>query len=156
MMSFRTSAREELLRAVRLDGARKPRERMHVGGAAQGDAFVLGKRPDGIPFPLHHRLQPRMHVVDGPVVALPVLHPLEVRNGDTARVRQDVRKNDDVPGLEDLVGLGRERAIGKFENDASLYAGSIAFMDHVLQRRRNEQFAVDRNEIVGRKSGDAI
>ena len=85
----------------------EPRECVHVGGAAQGDALVLGEIPDSVPFPLHHRLQSCMYVLDGPIVILPVLHPLEVRDGDAARVRQDVRQDNDV-----LVGqdFGRPRA----------------------------------------------
>ena len=57
---------------------------------------------------------------------------------------------------QDFVGLGRERAVGEFENDASLHTGSIALMDHVLQGGRNEQLAIDRNEIVGGKCGDSV
>ena len=65
-------------------------------------------------------------------------------------------RTDDVPGLEDFVGLGRDRAVGEFEDDAGLHAGGVALVDHVLQGGRNEQLAIDRDEIVGGKSGDAV
>ncbi len=49
-----------MLRALRFNGLRKPRERVHISGAAQGNAFLLGERPDRVSFLLHPCLQPRM------------------------------------------------------------------------------------------------
>src|SRR5262249_44529493 len=46
-----------------------------------------------------------------------VLHPLEVRDGDAAGVREDVGKNDDTSLREDRVSGDRGRAVRALDDD---------------------------------------
>ncbi len=72
------------------------------------------------------------------------------------RICQDVRENDDVLGVEDFISFGGYRRVGEFEDDVSLYACGISCVNHVLQGGQNEQLAVDRNKLVGRKRADSV
>ena len=85
------SACEELLRPVRLDRTRETGKCVDIGRSSEGQAALPSQAPDGVALALHRRLQARVHVVDRPVVALPILNPFEVRDGDTTRIRQNIR-----------------------------------------------------------------
>ena len=87
-----------------------------------------------------------MDLLDLPVEALAVLHPFEIGDGHTARVGQDVGQNHDALLLKDGISLRGHRAVGEFEHDPRLDAVGIGDVDHVLQRRRHQDVAVDAHQ----------
>ena len=77
------------------------------------------------------------------MIAVEVLHPLEVADGHAAGVAQDVRDHED-PALEHLlVGLGGRRAVGGLGDDSGLDVPGIPGSDLVLEGGRDQDVAVD-------------
>ena len=73
----------------------------------------------------HLRLEPLVHFLLGPEVAVAVLHPLEVRHGDAAGVGQDVGHHEHAALVQDLVRLGRGRAVGAFDDQLGLDVADV-------------------------------
>ena len=71
-----------------------------------------------------------------PVVAVEVLHPLEVADRHAAGVAQDVGDQEDAAPEEDLVRLGRRRAVGGLGDDLGLDPLGVVGRDLVLERGR--------------------
>ena len=77
-----------------------------------------------------------------PLVLVKVLRPLEVRHDHAAGVHQDVRKNVDAPVVEDLIGLGCQRMIGRFDDNGGPDAGCVVTVYHAVDRGRDQEIAV--------------
>ena len=81
------------------------------GGLAQRDVLVLGDRVDATEGVAHLVGQLAPDLVAIPEQPAEVLHPLEVRDGDAAGIRENVRQDGDAALAEDLVGLDRRRTV---------------------------------------------
>ena len=64
-------------------------------------------------------LQPILDVCRAPEKSLKILHPFEVRDDDTAGVREDIGDHEDAFVCEDAVSLQRRRAIRPFRQDSA-------------------------------------
>ena len=70
----------------------------------------------------HDLVQLAVDHVLAPVVAVQVLDPLEVADGDATGVAQDVGDHEDAAAEQDLVRLRRRRAVGGLGDDLGLDA----------------------------------
>ena len=97
---------------------------------------------------LHHYLfEPRVDRRFAPEEVLEVLHPLEVAHGDSAGVAKDVGDEEDALVEKDAVGLGACRPVRSLRDDLRLDPRGIVLTDLVLDRRRNEDVAVELEEL---------
>src|SRR5580658_6424518 len=109
-----------------------------VGGGSVVD-FALGRDlVDRLVGVDHHALQPVVDLAEGPEVPLDVLRPLEVADGDAARVREDVGQHGDLLLEEDLVRLGERGAVRGLGNDLRLHLVRILGRQYVLEGGRHE------------------
>ena len=76
-----------------------------------------------------------------PEQATEVLHPLEVRDGDAAGVREDVRQHEDAALGEDRVRLDRGRAVGALRDESRMDAAGVVLGHLILARRQHEDVA---------------
>jgi len=76
-----------------------------------------GVGDDAFPSDLHPLVQALVDLLNRPPIGLVRLHPLEVANDDAAGIGQDVRDDENVGLLEDLVGLCRRRAVSAIDDD---------------------------------------
>src|SRR5581483_10937521 len=94
--------------------------------ADPGDERRLAKRqpsllvelPDPLEGVAELVLEPGADLVTAPEQAAEVLYPLEVRDGDAARVRQHVRQHRDAARGEDRVRLERRRPVRALGDEA--------------------------------------
>ena len=95
----------------------------------------------------HDDLELLVDLVLGPVVAVEVLHPLEVADGHAAGVAQDVRDHEHAVVVQDLVGLGGRRAVGGLGDDLGLDPVRVGDGDLVLERGRDQDVALGLEEL---------
>src|SRR5579859_4270697 len=79
--------------------------------APQGHSLALGQIPDTVKCVAHLLGEPLADLLTAPEKPAEVLHPFEVRDGYAARVREDVREDDDPALGEDRIGLDGRRAV---------------------------------------------
>ncbi len=90
----------------------------------------------------HYPLQTVVDVVLIPEKFLQVLNPLEVGDGDTASIGEDVGDHQDAPLMKNGIGVGSGGAVGSFGHDARLDAVGILQGDLVLQGGGNQDVAL--------------
>src|SRR5215208_390804 len=90
--------------APHLQGGRDLADRSDERPAPQAHPLLLVQRPDALECVAELVVQPGADLVAVPEQAPEVLHPLEVRDGYAARVREHVREYDDPAVGEDPVG----------------------------------------------------
>ena len=108
-------------------------------------SWLLTKR---CPLTSHHLLEAAIHDLFCPEVAHAVLHPLEVGDRHAAGVGEDVGHDEDAFRLENLVGIGRGRAVGTLDDDLGLNARSVGRGDLVLGRGGHQQIAVEFEQLL--------
>src|ERR1700737_5007842 len=86
------------------------RDGLHVRGHAHVELALQLCLQHLAERPRHDGFQLLVHLVLGPEERLQVLHPLEIRDGHTARVGEDIRDQEDVALAKDRVGLGGGRS----------------------------------------------
>src|SRR5580765_7456083 len=96
---------------------RHPLDRLQRRADAEVDAVLLGHGHDLVERLDHDPLESLVDGVLIPEVAAAVLHPFEVADRDAARVRQDIRDEEDPLLLENLVGVRRRGAVGTLADD---------------------------------------
>src|SRR6185437_13583964 len=89
---------------------------------------------------VHHRF--------GPIIALAVLHPLEVRNRNAAGVGQNVRDHKDLFVFEYLIRQRRCGAVRAFAKDLATNAIGVHRGDDVFRRRGHQDFAFEEHGFV--------
>src|SRR5918999_2326976 len=99
------------------------------------------------------RSQTRANLVARPEETAQVLHPLEVRDGDAAGVREDVRQHDDAALLEDAVRLDRCRTVRAFRDQLRLDTAGVLGGDLILAGREHQD-AARKLEQLGIRDGD--
>ena len=93
----------------------------------------------------------RVHLVLLPEVLLQALHPLEVRDDNAAGIREHVREDEHAAVLEDVVG-GRGRGpVRTLDDDRRLDLVRVVRGDHLLERARREDVAVEHDELLVRQ-----
>ena len=122
----RTAAVASAPRALRVQAA----HRGGVGDALDGQQVGGGAHVDRLPCAAsssvssegldHDLLELLVDLASLQKSRLQVLDPLEVADRDAAGVAQDVRDQEDAALVEDLVGLGRRRAVGGLGDDLGL------------------------------------
>src|SRR5205823_807617 len=115
----------------------------HVSAGAHVYVAVGGGLVHVLEGALHDALQLLVDFVLGPVVALDILRPLEIGYGHAAGVRQNVGEDHDALLEQDMVGLGRGRAVGGLGDHLGLNATGVAAGDHTLQRGGHQDVALD-------------
>ena len=79
---------------------------------------------------------------------LPVLNPFKPARRHATGVGEDVGENDDATGIEDGVGLGRDRGVGRLDDDRGLDRGGVGGGEDAPERCRNENVAVGGEELL--------
>src|SRR5690606_14826533 len=93
-----------------------PAYREHVRGSAKIHCMPL-RQLFHLGEPLRHALaQAIVHHVFRPEVTAAVLHPLEVRNGYSARICEDVRDNENALVVENGIRSCSSGAVGGFHD----------------------------------------
>src|SRR5262252_779320 len=75
----------------------------HVGRGPHRNPALLRDADDVREGPPHDGLELLVHLVLGPEVTRQILHPLEVGDGDAARVRENVWNQEDTILVKDRV-----------------------------------------------------
>src|SRR5438309_6182367 len=141
------SARRLGVYASRERGLGDPADRNHVRGRAHVD-LVLLRHLEHVVEGLHHDLfQARVDRGLAPEEVLQILHPLEVTHGHAAGVAEDVRDEEHALLVENPIGFGRGGSVRGLGDDLRLYARGVVFADLVLDRRRDEDVAVELQEL---------
>jgi hypothetical protein len=126
----------------------------HLGGGPQRHLPVAGQLADLVVRRRHEPLEPVVDLVLGPEVRLQVLHPLEVRHGDAARVGQHVGDHAHAVALEHRVGVGGRRAVGALDDEARPDPVGVALVDDALEGGRDEHVDVELEQLgVGDRVG---
>ena len=84
----------------------------------------------------------------GPEERLQVLHPLEVGDGDAARVGEDVGHEEDAPLAKDRVGFGRRRSVRALDDELRLDVTRVARGQLVADRCGHEKIAIDGEQLL--------
>src|SRR5207249_6602487 len=79
-----------------------------------------------------------------------VLHPLEIRHGHAAAVGEDVRDYEDASLVQDVVRLGRRRAVRPFRDDLPLDPGGVIRRQDAFQGARGDDVDREFQEIFVR------
>lgn len=94
---------------------------MHAGKSAGHDFFEFG-----------------VYFVKVPAVAVEVLRPFEVADGDAAGVGENVGNDDGAFLVEYVVRFGSGWPVRKFENDVGVYFVRVVFVNDVFKRGGGE------------------
>ena len=90
----------------------------------------------------HDLLEPIVDDAFRPEVALPVLDPFEVGDGDAAGVGQDVGHDKDAALEKDVVGGRRSGTVRSFDQDPRPDARRVLAVDDAFYRRGQQDFAI--------------
>ena len=112
-----------------------------IGGGPHVDILFLLHLPDQGGLGSQELAQFRMHLLDRPVITGAVLGPFEIGDHDAAGIGQDVGNDEDVPGVQHIVGKGRHRSVGQLQDDFRLDLLGVLGGDLVFQGGRDQQFA---------------
>src|ERR1044072_7334239 len=139
--------------ALRVEATRGRRlcdapDREGIGGLAHRQRALLVRPPGLGERAGDDVVQLRVDLGLLPEVLLESLHPLEVRDDDAACVREHVREDEDPPIVEDLVGLGSDRAVRALADDSRSDLVGVLSGDHRLESARREDVAVDEQELL--------
>ena len=81
-----------------------------------------------------------------------ILQPFEVRDGDAARIGEDIRNDHDAFLSEHVIGVGRGRSVGAFQDDLRFDPCRVLACEHVFERGRDEDVALELERIRGSKN----
>src|SRR5713101_739229 len=132
----------DLLRFGNPSHAQNPRRRSHIDLPFPRDGQDLFEG-------LHH--DSLQVLIDDPLVpeeGLKILHPFEVGNGHPSGVAQNVGGDEDPVLVKDLARARRGGAVGGLSHDFGPYSGGILERDLILERRRNENFALQLQQML--------
>ena len=91
----------------------------------------------------------QVDVVLVPEQVILVLHPFEVRHRHAAGIAEDVRDQEHALLVEDAVRFRRHRAVGRLGDDPRVNRVRIGRGDGVLERRRDQDFALEGQQLLG-------
>ncbi len=97
---------------------------------------------------LHNITQPFVNLLLAPRERLQSLHPLKVRNGDPAGVGKNVRQHQDSTIEQDRVRAWRGGTICGLSDDLRLNQWGVAFGDLTLQGCRNQNLAINLENLL--------
>src|SRR5579864_3032649 len=115
-MSTGPAPRSRVQAAEPVDGGH-PLDRHHVGRDPEVHPVALRHGGHVLERMHHDALEPLVHGLLVPEVAAPVLHPLEVADGDAAGVGEDVGDYEDALLVEDTIGSGAGGPVGALADD---------------------------------------
>src|SRR5207245_134743 len=90
---------------------------------------------------IHNVKEALVHFALPPEEALPVLHPFEIADGDSAGVAENVRHGENALGIDNRVGLPGGGAIGALAENLRLHLIGILLGDLVFDGRGDGDFA---------------
>src|SRR5450830_806869 len=137
--------------AADLDGLTDTLDCNHVSGHPHRDlvCLVLGVHiVDTVECLGHDTVKLLVDFLLRPVVTVVVLNPLEVGDGDTAGVAQNVRNDKSTILLKNLVCIRVDATIGKFHDDLRLDVLCIVLEDSVLESCRYIDVDVQRAQLL--------
>jgi hypothetical protein len=114
-----------------------------------GGPVPLGIGPDPRERTDQDLVEPRVDLLLGPEEAREVLHPLEVRHGDAAGVRDHVGHHRDAAVAQDQVCLGQGRAVGALQDHPRAQVTRALRGQHAFQRGRDQHVGLDLPERLG-------
>ena len=117
--------------------------------------MLFGGVVDGMEGAGHDQPQPVVDLLLGPGEGLQRLHPLEVGDGDAAGVGENVGKNQDAAVEQDRVGLGQGRSVRRLGDQAGPDPRRIGGVDLRLQRRRDQDVAIELEQRSSFETGSA-
>jgi hypothetical protein len=79
---------------------------------------------------------------------LEVLDPLEVGDHHAARIGEHVGHDEDALVVEDLIRLRGGRAVRAFDHHPALHPVGVLLVDHPAERSRDEDVALERDQVV--------
>ena len=116
--------------------------RHRIRRASQTELSYLGEIPNFVECFAHNFLQPSVYLVESPAETLPVLHPLEVTNGNAACVGQHVRNNLDTFFLDNRIRVAEDRPVCHFDDIPCLDGACVFLSDHPFERCRDQDIDV--------------
>src|SRR5258708_9456961 len=127
--------------------------RERIGRQAHVDALVDRCMEDLVEGPRDDVVQLRVDLLLLPEESLEVLHPLEIRHDHAARVRDDVRDQEDVPVVQDRVVLRRDGRVSSLCDEPGTYPSGILLIDLILHGCRHQNRHRQLEEL---RAGDAV
>jgi hypothetical protein len=118
---------------------------------AQRHPAVLGEVPHAVERVRQLLRELGTDLVPVPEQSTEILHPLEVRHRDPARVREHVGQNGDPALPEDGVRLERGRTIGPLGDHARPHARRVVRRQLILAGSEHEDVAVELQQLVVRE-----
>src|SRR5439155_4762027 len=106
--------------------------------------------PDAVEGAHHDAFELLIDVLFRPEELGQVLHPLEIRHGHAAAVGEDVRDYEDASLVQDVVRLGRRRAVRPFRDDLSFDPGGVIRRQDAFQGARGDDVDGELQEIFVR------
>src|ERR1043165_8683126 len=111
---------------------------------------TFGGRVDAGEGAAHRLFQSVADAVFRPEVAVLILHPLVIADGDAAGVGENVGHEEDAAVEEHAVGVGRHRPVRQLRDDRGAYVPDVRERDAVLQSRRQQHVAINFQNLVAR------
>src|ERR1700694_850403 len=132
-----------------LAGAGNLVHREGVGSGAHRDFAAVGSLADLLVRARHDVSEALVDLALLPEEGLQVLHHLEVGNGYTAGIGDDVRDQEHAFLGEDVVGFRGSGSIGSLGDDLCPHPIRIALVDLAFKGSRHEDRALELKEVVG-------
>jgi hypothetical protein len=89
------------------------------------------------------------------LLVLQVLHPLEVQDGDAARVREDVREDRDASLEEDAIGGRRRGPVRALDDELRADGARVVLAELALGGRGHEHVARGGEQFLVRRDARA-
>src|ERR1700731_3555709 len=129
------------INTAELEGAGDPGDGQHVGRNGFIPCVYSRKTHHFLKSVVHHVEEALVHFALPPKEALTVLNPLEIADGDAARVAENVRHGEDALGIDNRVGLPSGGTVSAFAENLGLHLIRILLRDLVFNGRRDGDLA---------------
>src|SRR5579859_943325 len=104
----------------------------HISSQAQITAKVIGLGSNSIKAAIHNHFQFFGNLLHAPEEALQILYPLEVADGNSTSIGQNIRDHHTALLEENGIGFRGGRTISGFRNNPGLHPVGIGRCDHTL------------------------
>ncbi len=97
---------------------------------------------------LHDLAQPVVDLLERPWERLKRLHPFEIGDGDTPRIREDVRQEHHALVVENAIRFRSRRPVGCFRYDSGRYPVCVPGGNLPLQRGGDQHVALKLEQLL--------
>lgn len=94
-------------------------------------------KSDRLAFGFHVRYHAGVDVIQRPIEALAILHPLKIGDSDPASIGENVGQNDHIFAGQDRICLWRDWPVCELDDHPGTYVVRIALMDQIFHRGRS-------------------